>query len=57
MTHVAERRAHDNGLVAVRLVVVEDLLDALDARVLVADVVLPCRLLVPVKDLGSRNIW
>lgn len=52
MTYVAERSTHDDGLVAVLLVVVEDLLDGLDTRVLVANV---CRsglvLLVPVKDL------
>ena len=51
-THVAERRAHDDGLVVVLLVVVEDLGDGDDTgvfRSLVrwAGLVL----LVPVKDL------
>lgn len=50
--YVAERSTHDNGLVVVLLVVVEDLLHGLDTGVLVADVVLArLVLLVPVKNL------
>ena len=54
MTHVTERRAHDDGLVAVRLVVVKDLLDGLDTGVLSTRVRLAGLRLVPVKDL-PRN--
>ena len=53
MTHVTEGRAHDDGLVAVRLVVVEDLLDGLDTGVLSTRVRLAGLRLVPVKDLWT----
>ena len=39
-THVTERGTHDNGVIAVLLVVVEDLLDRNDTRVLITNVVL-----------------
>ena len=52
MTHVTEGRAHDDGLVAVRLVVVEDLLDGHNTGILLVSVVRSgLVLLVPVKDL------
>ena len=52
LTYVTEGGTHDDGLVPVLLVVVEDLLHGLDTGVLVADVVLArLVLLVPVKDL------
>lgn len=56
-THVTERGTHDNGLVSVLLVVVEDLLHRLNTWISVALEVLPCSLLVPVKDLkeGIQN--
>ena len=54
-TYVAERGTHDDGVVAVLLVVVEDLLNRLDTRVAVANVVgAGLVLLVPVKDLRYR---
>ena len=56
-THVAEGSTHDDGIVAVLLVVVEDLLHGLDTRVLIALVVLTRRLLVPVEDLNSIYIY
>ena len=52
MTYVTERSTHDNSLVSVLLVVVEDLLYGLDTRVLLAAVVGSWLvLLVPVKNL------
>lgn len=54
-THVSERGTHDDGVVVMRLVVVEDLLHGLHTRVLVALVGLPSRLLVPVEDLWSHD--
>ena len=51
-TYVPEGSTHDDGLVAVLLVVVEDLLDGLNTRVLLVGVVWSgLVLLVPVKDL------
>ena len=51
-TDVTEGSTHDDGLVVVLLVVVEDLLDSLDTRVLLVGVVgAGLVLLVPVKDL------
>ena len=53
-THVTERGTHDDGLVPVLLVVVEDALNGDDTRVRVANVVLArLVLLVPVKDLRA----
>jgi hypothetical protein len=55
-THVAETGAHDDRLVAVLLVVVEDLLHALHARVLLARVVaVRLGLLVPVEDAADER--
>jgi hypothetical protein len=52
LADVAERGTHDDGLVAVLLVVVEDALDGLDTGVLLANVVRAgLVLLVPVEDL------
>lgn len=53
-THVTERGTHDNGLVAVLLVVVEDLLDGLDTRIRIPLVVLSGGFLVPVEDLKGQ---
>ena len=46
--YVTETRTHDNRVVAVLLVVVEDALDGLDTRIFVALVGLPGLLLVPI---------
>jgi hypothetical protein len=52
LANVTEGGTHDDGLVAVLLVVVEDALDRLDTRVLLADIVRArLVLLVPVEDL------
>jgi len=56
---VSERSTHDNGVVTVLLVVVEDLLDRLDSWVGLGSVLLAGRLLVPVEDLdisGSTSM-
>jgi hypothetical protein len=55
LADAAERCAHDNGLVAVLLVVVEDLLDALDTGVLLLGVLLLGRGLVPVQDTANEG--
>ncbi len=55
-TYVTEGGTHHDRLVVVLLIVVEDLLDRLDTRVLIADVVLArLVLLVPVKDLRHKS--
>ena len=41
LTYVTETGTHDDGLVAVLFVVIEDPFDRLDTRVLVALIVLP----------------
>ena len=52
LTYVTEGGTHDDGLVPVLLVVVEDALNGDDTRVRIANVVLArLVLLVPVKDL------
>lgn len=51
LTYVTEAGTHDDGLVAVLFVVVEDLLYRYDTRVLVAFIVLSSRFLVPIEDL------
>lgn len=52
-TYVTERGTHDDGLVAMLLVIVEDLLDRYDTRILLALVRRSgLVLLVPVKNLG-----
>lgn len=53
--HVAERGAHDNGVVVVLFVVVEDLHDGLDARVLLGGVLLLGLGLVPVEDAADEG--
>jgi len=50
-TYVAEGSTHDDGVVPMLLVVVEDPLDGLHAWVFVALVIFPCLFLVPVQDL------
>ena len=50
-THVAEGSTHDDGVVPVLLVIVEDPLDGLHAGVFVALIILPCFFLVPIQDL------
>lgn len=55
LTRVTEGGAHDNGLVAVLLVVVVDLGDRQDTRVFVAGVGLASVLLVPVQDTTNER--
>jgi len=55
-TDVTEGCAHDDGVVAILLVVIEDTPDRLDTRVVVTFVGLPGRLLVPVEDLEMETI-
>jgi hypothetical protein len=55
VTYVPEAGTHDDGLVAVLLVVVENLLDGLDTRVIIALVGLASVFLVPVKDLSWKT--
>lgn len=50
-----ERGTHDNGLVAVLLVVVENSLHALDTWVLLLLVLLLSRGLVPVKNTANKG--
>lgn len=47
-----ERGAHYDNLLAMLFVVIEDILDGLNTRILIALVVLASGLLVPVKDLN-----
>lgn len=54
-THVPEASTHDDGLVTVLLVVVEDLLDADNTGVFVAFEVLSGSLLVPVQDAADEG--
>ena len=66
-THVAERGAHDDGFVAMRLVVVEDPPDGQHTGVILARVGLASLRLVPVEDLtgiavrqnvgAARALW
>ena len=55
LADVAERGTHDDGLVVVFLVVVEDALHALDAGVLVGREVLLHGCLVPVEDAADKG--
>ena len=55
LADAAERSTHDDGLVAVLLVVVEDLLDRLDTWVLLLGVLLLVGSLVPVKDTANEG--
>lgn len=51
----SERSTHDNGLVAMFLVVVEDLLDALDTWVFLLAVVLFGGCLVPIENAANKR--
>ena len=53
--NVPERGTHDNGLVVVLLVVIEDLANAVHTRVLGALVVLLGRSLVPVENAADER--
>ena len=53
--HVTERSTHDDGLVSVLFIVVEDFLDGLDTRVIIALVGLSGTLLVPIEDLFANT--
>lgn len=55
LANVSERSTHDDGVVTVLLVVVEDGLDGLDTRVLLLGVVLLRRGLVPVEDTADEG--
>ena len=55
LADVSERSAHDDGLVAELLVVVEDVLDGLDTGVLLLGEVLLGVGLVPVKDAADEG--
>ncbi|KAI6752918.1 hypothetical protein HG531_005087 [Fusarium graminearum] len=55
LASVAERGAHDNGVVSELLVVVEDLLNRQDTRVLLFGVLLLGRGLEPVKDTADEG--
>ena len=70
LSHVPEASAHDDGPVVIFLVVVEDLLHALDAGVLLCGVFLLIRRLVPIQNTpdeggdevgasfsGSNGLW
>jgi hypothetical protein len=50
-THVTEASTHNNGLVPMLLVIVEDLFDALNAGVIIAFVILPGMFFVPIENL------
>lgn len=54
-TSVTEGSTHDNGVVAVLLVVVEDVLNRLDTGVLLGRVVTLVSSLVPVKDTANER--
>lgn len=51
ITNITEGSSHDDGVVAVLLVIVEDLLHRLNTWVIISLISLSCRLLVPIKDL------
>lgn len=55
LSRVTERRTHDDRLVAVLLVVVEDVLHRLHTGVLLSAVLLLVRRLVPVKDTAHER--
>lgn len=55
LANVAERRAHDDGVVAELLVVVEDVLNGLDTGVLVGSVGLAGGRLVPIHDAAHEG--
>ena len=53
--HVSERSTHDDRLIIVLLVIVENLLHRLDTRIFISLIVLPGVLLVPIKYLQKFN--
>lgn len=55
LANTSKRSTHDNGLVAVLLVVVEDALDGLDTWVLLLGVVLLRGSLEPVEDTANEG--
>ena len=55
LTNIPETCSHHNCLIAMLLVVVEDCLDALDARVLLRTVILLRRGLVPIKNAADKR--
>ena len=55
-TDVTERCAHDDGVVAMLLVIVEDAPDRLDTGIIVTFIVLPGSLLVPVENLETIGL-
>ena len=55
LANTSERGTHDNGLVSVLLVVVEDVLHRLDTGVLVGSVLLLRRCLEPVKNTANEG--
>lgn len=55
LTSVTERGTHDDGLVTVLLVVIEDILDGLDTGVLLGGVVALVGGLVPVEDTADEG--
>ena len=56
LSHAPEASAHDNGLVVILLVIVEDLLHALDAGVLLCGVFLLVRRLVPIQNTPDEGL-
>jgi hypothetical protein len=55
LTKIAERSTHDNGVVAVLLVVIEDLLDRFDTWVVLRVVLLLCVGLVPIENATDER--
>ena len=53
--NISEASSHHNGLVPELLVVIEDLLNALDTRVFLRAIVLLVRCLVPVQDAANER--
>ena len=54
-SNISEASSHHNGFVAELLVVIENLLNALDTRVFLRAVVLLVRCLVPVQDTANER--
>jgi len=55
-THIAERGTHDNGFIAVLLVIIENHLNRLNTRIFIAFIGLSCSLLVPIKNLFGMEV-
>lgn len=54
--HITERGAHDDGLVAILLIIIEDLLYALDTRVVISNIVLSrLVLVVPIQNTTNKR--